>query len=176
MPQLPELFPGFATETLEVDGLKFFARVGGSGPPLLCLHGYPETHACWHRIAPKLAESHTVVAMDMRGYGQSSAPPSDAAHLNYAKRTMARDCIGVMRALGHTQFSVMGHDRGAQNQGQRTSGQTRPLEWGTGCPELPNSPHVPSRSAIVSALSAGGAPLAPPRCLPAPKGPYTHLF
>lgn len=114
MPQLPELFPGFATEMLEVDGLKFFARVGGSGPPLLCLHGYPETHACWHRIAPKLAESHTVVAMDMRGYGQSSAPPSDAAHLNYAKRTMARDCIGVMRALGHSQFSVMGHDRGAR--------------------------------------------------------------
>lgn len=114
MPQLPELFPGFSAETLDVGGLKIFARVGGSGPPLLCLHGYPQTHACWHRIAPKLAESHTVVAMDLRGYGQSSAPPGDTTHLNYAKRTMARDCIGAMKALGFDTFSVMGHDRGAR--------------------------------------------------------------
>jgi len=114
MPQLPELFPGFASETIGVDGLEFFARVGGSGPPLLCLHGYPQTHACWHRIAPRLAERFKVVAMDLRGYGQSSAPPGDASHMQYSKRAMARDCIGVMRALGHERFHVMGHDRGAR--------------------------------------------------------------
>ena len=114
MPNLPELFPGFATEIVSHEGLRFHTRVGGSGPPLLCLHGYPETHACWHRIAPKLAETNTVVAMDLRGYGQSSAPPGDASHLQYSKRTMARDAIAVMKALGHDTFSVMGHDRGAR--------------------------------------------------------------
>jgi haloacetate dehalogenase len=114
MADLPELFPGFATETVNHDGLQFHARVGASGPPLLCLHGYPETHACWHRVAPKLAETHTVVAMDLRGYGQSSASPGDASHLQYAKRTMANDAIAVMHALGYDKFSVMGHDRGAR--------------------------------------------------------------
>jgi haloacetate dehalogenase len=114
MPDLPELFPGFATETVNHEGLRFHTRIGGSGPPLLCMHGYPETHACWHRIAPRLAEANTVVAMDMRGYGQSSAPPGDASHVQYSKRTMANDAIAVMHALGHDKFSVMGHDRGAR--------------------------------------------------------------
>ena len=86
---LPELFPGFETHHIDIDGLNFHARSGGSGPPLLCLHGYPQTHACWHKIAPALAKSNTVVAMDMRGYGQSSAPASNADHAAYSKRTMA---------------------------------------------------------------------------------------
>ena len=72
MSELPELFAGFATHHIEIDGLSFHARVGGNGPPLLCLHGYPQTHACWHRIAPTLAETNTVVAMDLRGYGPVS--------------------------------------------------------------------------------------------------------
>ncbi len=114
MPDLPDLFPGFATHVIEIDGLRFHARVGGSGPALLCLHGYPQTHVCWHRMAPRLAEHLTVVAMDLRGYGQSSAPAGNSSHTTYAKRTMARDCLGLMRALGHDSFHVMGHDRGAR--------------------------------------------------------------
>lgn len=114
MSPLPDLFPGFRSETFSHDGLEFFARIGGSGPPLLCLHGYPQTHVCWHRVAPALAEDFTVVAMDMRGYGQSTAPKGDAQHKTYAKRTMASDCIAVMRALGFETFHLMGHDRGAR--------------------------------------------------------------
>ncbi|MGI9477172.1 MAG: alpha/beta fold hydrolase [Hyphomicrobiaceae bacterium] len=114
MSDLPELFAGFATHHIDIDGLSFHARVGGSGPPLLCLHGYPQTHACWHRIAPTLAKTNTVVAMDLRGYGQSAAPQSDADHITYAKRTMAADGVALMRALGHARFTVMGHDRGGR--------------------------------------------------------------
>jgi haloacetate dehalogenase len=114
MSSLPDLFPGFRSETIVHDGLDFFVRVGGAGPALLCLHGYPQTHACWHRMAQALAEKFTVVAMDMRGYGRSAAPPGDAEHLTYSKRAMANDCIGVMRSLGFDKFHVMGHDRGAR--------------------------------------------------------------
>ncbi|HUS97862.1 MAG TPA: alpha/beta hydrolase, partial [Hyphomicrobiaceae bacterium] len=106
---------GFSSSTIAVGDLRFFVRAGGSGPPLLCLHGYPETHACWHRVAPELAKSHTVIAMDLRGYGQSSAPTSTGDnHVQYSKRTMAADCVAVMQALGYDKFSVMGHDRGAR--------------------------------------------------------------
>ena len=114
MSDLPDLFPGFAEHRVEVDGLAFHARSGGAGPALLCLHGYPQTHACWHRLAPRLAEHFTVVVMDLRGYGASSAPPGDSDHNHYAKRTMAQDCVAVMRALGHRRFNLMGHDRGAR--------------------------------------------------------------
>ncbi len=109
-----DLFPGFATDELTIDGLNFHARVGGSGPALLCLHGYPQTHACWHKIAPLLMQDFTLVAMDMRGYGQSSAPASDDSHVQYSKRTFARDAVAVMSQLGHARFHVMGHDRGAR--------------------------------------------------------------
>ena len=109
-----DLYPGFATHVVNVDGLSFFTRVGGSGPPLLCLHGYPQTHVCWHRLAPLLSSDFTIIVMDMRGYGQSSAPASDDSHTQYSKRTMARDAVGVMRQLGYERFSVMGHDRGAR--------------------------------------------------------------
>jgi haloacetate dehalogenase len=110
----PDLFPGFATHRIKAPGGEIFARVGGSGPPIVCLHGYPQTHACWHRIAGEIARSHTVVAMDLRGYGASSAPPGDAGHVTYSKRAMAEDAIAVMEALGHRRFTVMGHDRGAR--------------------------------------------------------------
>jgi len=118
MSETRDLFPGFATHRIVHDGVTLHARVGGSGPPLVLLHGYPQTHVCWHRVAPKLAETHTIVAMDLRGYGASSAPDgggaTDAGHAVYSKRAMARDVVAVMAALGHARFAVMGHDRGAR--------------------------------------------------------------
>jgi haloacetate dehalogenase len=89
-------------------------EMGGDGPPLLLLHGYPQTRACWHRVAPALAERFTVVAADLRGYGDSSKPPGGGDHAAYSKRTMAADMLAVMRALGHKRFSVAGHDRGGR--------------------------------------------------------------
>lgn len=111
---MTELFPGFATRRIALDGVEVFARIGGSGPPLLLLHGYPQTHQCWHKIATRLAARMTVVVADLRGYGQSSVPAADARHLAYAKRTMANDAVGLMRALGHERFAICGHDRGAR--------------------------------------------------------------
>jgi haloacetate dehalogenase len=110
----PDLFPGFVSHRIALDNVEIFARVGGSGPPLLLLHGYPQTHHCWHKIAPRLAGRMTVVAADLRGYGQSSIPPADDKHLAYAKRTMANDAVRLMRALGHERFAIAGHDRGAR--------------------------------------------------------------
>lgn len=112
--ELPDLYPGFTSTRIPTAAGEIFARVGGSGPPLVCLHGYPQTHVCWHRVAPDLARQHTIVAMDLRGYGQSSAPAADPEHRNYSKRAMAEDVVTVMRALGHQRFTVMGHDRGAR--------------------------------------------------------------
>ncbi|MFZ4808119.1 MAG: alpha/beta fold hydrolase [Hyphomicrobiaceae bacterium] len=109
-----DLFPGFATHRIAGPAGLLHVRVGGMGPALLCLHGYPQTHVCWHRVAPRLAETSTVVLMDLRGYGASDAPPGDPAHLLYSKREMARDCLAVMAALGFARFDVMGHDRGAR--------------------------------------------------------------
>lgn len=111
---LPDLFPGFSTQRIPTDVGEVFARIGGAGPPLLCLHGYPQTHVCWHRIAQDLAHRHTVVVMDLRGYGESTAPPGDSEHATYSKRAMAQDALSVMRALGYESFTVMGHDRGAR--------------------------------------------------------------
>lgn len=90
------------------------AVAGGSGPPLLLLHGHPQTHAIWHKVAPRLAERFTVVACDLRGYGDSGKPQGDADHANYSKRTMARDALAVMRSLGFDRFKVLAHDRGAR--------------------------------------------------------------
>lgn len=109
-----DLFPGFASHWIDTEAGRIFARSGGSGPPVMLLHGFPETHACWHRIAPRLAETFTVVCMDLRGYGWSSAPAGDAAHETYSKRVMAHDVIAVMERLGHAQFALVGHDRGAR--------------------------------------------------------------
>jgi haloacetate dehalogenase len=110
-----ELFPGFRGERITVaPGIDIQAIVGGSGPPLLLLHGHPQTHAIWHRVAPVLAQRFTVVACDLRGYGDSSKPPGEPDHANYSKRTMALDALAVMRALGFESFRVLAHDRGAR--------------------------------------------------------------
>ncbi|MAA96870.1 MAG: alpha/beta hydrolase [Stappia sp.] len=109
-----DLFPGFEERTLAGDGVEIHCRIGGSGPPLLLLHGYPQTHAMWHPVAGDLARCFTVVIADLRGYGRSGAPEGDADHMLYSKRQMARDMIVVMRALGHERFAVAGHDRGGR--------------------------------------------------------------
>jgi haloacetate dehalogenase len=111
---LPDLFPGFDATTLSVDGIDIFCRTGGNGPPMLLLHGYPQSHAMWHRIAPGLADHFTLVMPDLRGYGQSSAPQDDADHTAYSKRVMATDMVALMASLGHEQFHLVGHDRGAR--------------------------------------------------------------
>jgi haloacetate dehalogenase len=97
-----------------VDAVRVHAAIGGSGPPVLLLHGYPQCHLMWHRVAPELARGHTVVAADLRGYGDSDKPPAGDAHAGYGKRAMAADQVGLMRALGFDRFAVVGHDRGAR--------------------------------------------------------------
>jgi haloacetate dehalogenase len=107
------MFAGFALDRVVVGEVELRVRHGGSGPPLLLLHGHPRTHATWYRVAPLLAGDHTVVCPDLRGYGRSSKPPTTTDHGPYSKRAMARDCVALMRALGHERFAVAGHDRGA---------------------------------------------------------------
>jgi haloacetate dehalogenase len=111
---MPELFPGFAVHDLAVSGTRIHARAGGDGPPLLLVHGYPQTHAIWHRMAPRLAERHSVVAADLRGYGDSGKPPSAPDHAPYSKRAMAQDLVEAMDQLGFEEFHVVGHDRGGR--------------------------------------------------------------
>ncbi len=110
------LFPGFARRTLPgTDGVMLRAVVGPSnGPPLLLLHGYPQTLAIWHRVAPALAREFTVIATDLRGYGESSKPPGGKRHEAYSKRAMAADQVAAMRSLGHEEFFLAGHDRGGR--------------------------------------------------------------
>jgi len=110
---LADLFPGFGSHWIDTQTGKIFARSGGSGPPLLLLHGYPQTHVQWHKIAPRLAEKFTVIVMDLRGYGWSSVPQSENGTL-FTKRLMAEDAIAIMQALGHLRFHVAGHDRGGR--------------------------------------------------------------
>lgn len=111
---MSELFPNFESQFIEVNGVQIMTRKGGSGSPLLLLHGHPQTHVIWHRVAQELAKSHTVVMTDLRGYGDSSKPLGTPDHLNYSKRTMALDQIEVMRHLGFAEFDVLAHDRGAR--------------------------------------------------------------
>src|SRR5689334_12453103 len=108
------LFPGFAVRDLDTGAVRLRARTGGSGPPLLLLHGYPQTHAIWHRVAAPLAARFTVVAADLRGYGDSGKPPTAPDHAPYAKRVMAQDLVDAMSLLGHASFHVVGHDRGGR--------------------------------------------------------------
>ena len=108
------LFPGFARRRIRTSGATINLVTGGEGPPLLLLHGYPETHAMWHRMAPDLAREYTVVCPDLRGYGASSKPRGLPDHSNYSKRAMALDMAEVMTRLGHRSFHLVGHDRGAR--------------------------------------------------------------
>src|SRR5947207_12212042 len=111
-------FPGFKAFKVAATGATINGVIGGSGPPVLLLHGAPQTHVSWRLIAPKLAASRTVVAADLRGYGDSSAPPDGEGHANYAKRAMALDQVEVMHHFGFDRFPVIGHDRGGR-VGQR---------------------------------------------------------
>ncbi|MDE3174712.1 MAG: alpha/beta hydrolase [Pseudomonadota bacterium] len=106
-------FDGFATQQFALGEATLHARIGGAGPPLLLLHGYPQSHLMWAQVAETLADRFTLVAPDLRGYGRSSTPPSHAGE-RYSKRVMAQDCIGLMAALGHERFAVAGHDRGGR--------------------------------------------------------------
>jgi haloacetate dehalogenase len=108
------LFPGFRTRRVGTSGATIHLVMKGDGPPLLLLHGYPETHAMWHRLAPDLARDYSVVCADLRGYGDSSKPKGLPDHSNYSKRAMAQDMAEVMSALGHRKFHLVGHDRGAR--------------------------------------------------------------
>ncbi len=108
------MFEGFVTKQIQTTETTIHLVQGGSGDPVLLLHGYPQTHVCWHLVAPILAERFTVVCPDLRGFGDSGKPPNDADHWNYSKRVMARDQVEVMRQLGFEQFAVVGHDRGAR--------------------------------------------------------------
>lgn len=110
------LFPGFARRLVPLEGIDIHAVIGPrrDAPALLLLHGYPQTHAIWHRVAPALAARFNVVASDLRGYGDSGKPPTDERHAPYSKRAMARDQVELMAALGHERFFVVGHDRGAR--------------------------------------------------------------
>lgn len=108
------LLPGFARQRITTSGAEINVAVGGSGPPLLLLHGNPLTHASWHKIAPSLARHFTVVAPDLRGYGDSSKPPGGEDHAAYTFRAMGQDNVEVMEALGFRSFGVAGHDRGAR--------------------------------------------------------------
>jgi haloacetate dehalogenase len=108
------VFEGFETRTIDTGRGAIHARVGGDGPPLLCLHGYPETHLMWHSTAPALAERHTVVCADLPGYGDSFRPAPAEDHSAHSKRAMASDLVQAMGALGFERFAVAGHDRGAR--------------------------------------------------------------
>jgi haloacetate dehalogenase len=109
-------FEAFDERDFDVGGVHIHARVGGDAslPPLLLLHGYPQTHAIWHKLAPTLAQRHRVVCPDLRGYGDSSKPVGAKDHANYSKRVMAQDMVDVMSALSHERFALVGHDRGGR--------------------------------------------------------------
>lgn len=111
---LNKLFPNFESRVFEVNGVQISGHIGGSGSPLLLLHGHPQTHALWHQIAPELMKHHTLVMTDLRGYGDSSKPQGMNDHSNYSKRTMAQDQFDVMQQLGFKRFDILAHDRGAR--------------------------------------------------------------
>jgi haloacetate dehalogenase len=108
------MLDGFESLRMARDGVDLQVRRGGRGAPLLLLHGHPQTHAMWHRVAPQLAEQFELVLMDLRGYGDSGRPPAGEQSAAYSKREMALDALHVMRALGHERFGVLAHDRGAR--------------------------------------------------------------
>ena len=107
------MFDSFSLETVKLPEATLRVRHGGSGSPVLLLHGHPRTHATWHRVAPLLAKTHYVVCPDLRGFGQSSKPEDTSNHAGSSKRAKARDCIALMQHLGYQRFAVIGHDRGS---------------------------------------------------------------
>ncbi len=108
------MFEGFEERRVALGEAELYLRLGGDGPPLLLLHGYPQTHLTWHRVAPLLARDFTLVIPDLRGYGASTGPAPDPAHRNYSKRVMAADMVALMASLGHERFALAGHDRGGR--------------------------------------------------------------
>lgn len=108
------LLADFESLTFEVNGIEVAGHVGGSGSPLLLLHGHPQTRAIWHKVAPELMKHHTLVMTDLRGYGDSSKPQGTPDHSNYSKRVMAQDQVEVMKQLGFDRFDILAHDRGAR--------------------------------------------------------------
>ncbi|MGO1117468.1 alpha/beta fold hydrolase [Rhodovibrionaceae bacterium A322] len=108
------MFEGFSSERVTTSQTEIFLRKGGDGPPLLLLHGYPQNHLTWHKLAPALSEDFTVVVPDLRGYGASGKPESQPDHSSYSKRAMAQDMVEVMDQLGFPEFQLVGHDRGAR--------------------------------------------------------------
>jgi len=111
---MTRLFPGFERRRVRTSGATINLVIGGEGPPVLLLHGYPETHAMWHKVAPQLARDYTVVCPDLRGYGDSSKPRGLPDHSNYSKRAMALDMVEAMESLGYIKFHIVGHDRGGR--------------------------------------------------------------
>jgi len=108
------MIDGFEQRFIDIEGVSLSVHTGGRGAPLLMLHGYPQNHATWGRVAPEFAKRFFCVVPDLRGYGESSVPPSDAQHMAYSKRQMAADMLALMQVLGYSQFNVLGHDRGAR--------------------------------------------------------------
>jgi haloacetate dehalogenase len=108
------MFEGFEQRRVRANGIEMNVRTGGTGPALVLVHGFPQTHVMWHRVAPALAEQFTVILPDLRGYGDSEKPVGGGDHMAYAKRTMAQDVVDLARELGHHEFYLAGHDRGAR--------------------------------------------------------------
>src|SRR5438067_1668798 len=109
---MADFFPGFEERRIATSGGEINLVTGGSGPPLLLLHGYPQSHVLWRKVAPRLAQDFTLVIPDLRGYGDSSKPPGGADQAGYSKRALAEDQVDTMAALGHERFRVAGHDCG----------------------------------------------------------------
>src|SRR5271165_4808372 len=114
MPDLADLYPGFAAHWIDTSAGKIFARMGGDGPPLLLVHGYPQTNVIWHKVAPILAQYFTLIIPDLPGYGWSAVPRAGPDHAPYTKRAMALAMIDLMEALGFAHFALAGHDRGGR--------------------------------------------------------------
>src|SRR5260370_42014211 len=112
MPDLADLFPGYASKWINTRSGRIFARVGGKGPPLLLLHGFSETHVMWHRVAPRLADKFTLIVADLPGYGWSDMPESDKEHTPYTKPAMRRTRTQAMEHPGHAHFAAAAHGPG----------------------------------------------------------------